>query len=260
VLKALIKKIASVVLTLVLASGCYSTKMMEITYQELDTLKTQQQDLMAKVDDLNRQFDLERQARLRAEADRSLALAELRELVEVLSYQVGDIPQLLEARNRIRAMSTPDTTRTVQPYDSAGVMLPDSATMVELDADGDAEKLFKSSYMDLTLGNYDLATQGFKNFIVRFPNASNISAAHYYLGESYYSVTRYLEAVAEFQVVIENEPRSRYTPASYLKSGFCYEHLGESQLADRAFRELISLYPRSEEAEQARVALQDLGG
>lgn len=257
---ALVKKIAGLVLALGLATGCYSTKMMEFTYQELDTLKTQQQALMAKIDELTRQFDEERQARIRTQAGHALTLQELIELVDVLSYRVGDIPQLLEARNRLLTLAAPDTHRVAQPYDTSGVMLPDSGTMRLSDADSDGEKLFKSSYMDLTLGNYDLAIQGFKNFLVRYPNAESLSSARYYLGESYYSVTRYLEAVAEFQTVIRDEPRSRYTPPSYLKSGFCYEQLGEAQLAERAFRELISIYPRSEEAEQARVALQDLGG
>ena len=257
---SLLKKIAAISLAMGLASGCYSTKMMEITYQELDTLKIQQKELLEQVDDLNAKFEEERIARVRAEAEHALTLLELRELVEVLSYQVGDIPQLLEARNRIRARSVPDTSRTAMPYDSSGIMMPDSMMMTVSAADSDAENLFKGSYMDLTLGNYDLAVQGFKNFLVRYPNAENITSAHYYLGESYYSLIRYLEAVAEFKTVIDTDPRSRYTPASYLKSGFCYEQLGETQLAERAFRELISLYPRSEEAEQARLALQDSGG
>jgi tol-pal system protein YbgF len=257
---ALIKKIASLGLAVALSSGCYSTKMMEITYQELDTVKTQQHQLMERIDELSRQFDAERDARLQAQAEHAVTLIELRELVEVLSYRFDDIPQLLEARTRVRALAAPDTSRVSQPYDSSGVMLPDSLAMVPSDSDGDAEKLFKGSYMDLTLGNYDLAIQGFKNFLVRYPNAENLASAHYYLGESYYSMSRYLEAVAEFQTVIQDDPRSRYAPPSYLKSGNCYQQLGESQLAERAFRELISIYPRSEEAEQARMALQDIGG
>ncbi len=113
--------------------------------------------------------------------------------------------------------------------------------------------------MDLTLGNYDLALQGFKNYLVRFPDAPNAPDAHYYLGESYYSMDRHLEAVAEYQSVIKEYPRSRLVAACYLKSGFCYSELEEKPLADKSFRELISRYPRSEEAEQARVALQELG-
>jgi tol-pal system protein YbgF len=114
--------------------------------------------------------------------------------------------------------------------------------------------------MDLTLGNYDLSVQGFKNYLVRFPEAPNAPDAHYYLGESYYSMSRYLEAVGEYQSVVKEYPRSRLVPSCYLKSGYCYQELEERQLAEKTFRELISLYPRSEEAEQARVSLQDLGG
>ncbi len=129
-----------------------------------------------------------------------------------------------------------------------------------LEGHSESAKLFKGSYMDLTLGNYDLAVQGFKNYLVRYPNSPNLADAHYYLGDSYYSLSRHLEAVAEFQVVIREHGRSRYTPAAYLKSGVCYRQLGETQLAEQSFRELISLYPRAEEAEQARLALKDLGG
>jgi len=45
-----------------------------------------------------------------------------------------------------------------------------------------------------------------------------------------------------------------------LKSGYCYQKLEEAESAKKAFRELISIYPRSEEAEQARVELQGMGG
>ena len=51
--------------------------------------------------------------------------------------------------------------------------------------DSESEKLFKGSYMDLTLGNYDLSVQGFKNYLVRYPDAPNAPEAYYYLGEAY---------------------------------------------------------------------------
>jgi tol-pal system protein YbgF len=240
-----IAKIVGVFLAVGVASSCTNTKMMEFTYLELDTVKTQQQELLQQIDELSRRFDEERAARLRAEADHAVTLQELRELVEALSYRAGDVPY---AENR---------SRTTPPDTSVGFATPDPASM---DGGTDADKLFKNSYMDLTLGNYDLAIQGFKNFLVRYPNETNSAGAHYYLGESYYAVERYVDAVAEFQTVVREQSRSRYAAPSYLKSGFCYRQLGETTLAERAFRELISIYPRSEEAEQARLALQDQGG
>jgi len=260
------KKFASLALASGLCAGCYSPKMMEFTYQELDTVKTQQRELLERIDQLSQRFDEEREARLTAQAEQSLTMQELRDLVEVLSTRVDDTSQLLSSNRRAgstvqRRQSRPDAQRVdAQRADTSRYTLPDSADMMPASDDSDAEKLFKSSYMDLTLGNYDLAVQGFKNYLVRYPNADDLANAHYYLGEAYYSSARYLEAVAEYQTIIKESSRSRFAPAAYLKSGFCYQKLGESRLAERSFRELISLYPRTEEAEQARVEIQDLGG
>ena len=113
--------------------------MMEFTYQELDTVKTQQQELLEKVDVLSHQFEEERQARLRAHAEQVLTMQELRELVEILAYRVDDIPQLVQLRDRMRAMVPPDTI--TQPFDTTGFALPDSAVMVPLDTDAEDEKL-----------------------------------------------------------------------------------------------------------------------
>jgi tol-pal system protein YbgF len=259
---ALSKKLSALAVALVLSTGCVSTKMMEFTYQELDTVKTTQQELLGKVDALTSQLEEERDARVRSEAEQASMMEELRNLLDMLAYRFEDTSQLLANRNTRGTHETPPSDRmnSVAP-DTSMSGAPDSLTAVApTDSDSEPDKLFKSSYMDLTLGNYDLAIQGFKNYLVRYPNATNIQAAHYYLGDAYYKKSRYLEAVAEYQTVIKDYSRSRLTPAAYLKSGYCYQQLGEKQLGERTFRELISIYPRTEEAEQARVALQDLGG
>jgi len=258
---SLLKKITCLGVALWLVSGCYSSKMMDFTYQQLDTVKTNQQELMVQIDELSRLYEDEREERIRTQAELNFAIRELREALEVLGYRMEDNAQLFMSGTTAAALSRraavdslfhrPDSL-TIQP-DSAGGTPPAIG-------DDEAGKLFQSSYMDLTLGNYDLSVQGFKNYLVRFPEAPNAPEAHYYLGESYYSLSRYLEAVAEYQSVIREYSHSRLVPACYLKSGYCYQNLEEKQLAEKTFRELISRHPRSEEAEQARVALQELGG
>ncbi|UCH82745.1 MAG: tol-pal system protein YbgF [Candidatus Latescibacterota bacterium] len=260
---SLVKKMACLGVALGLVSGCYSSKMMDFTYQQLDTVKTNQQELLDRVEELARLYEEERETRIRTQAELNLAIQELRETLDVLGYRMDDNAQLFLRSSTAAAMSRRmaaavdsafggrDSLST--PPDSAGGLPPAIG-------DDEAGKLFQSSYMDLTLGNYDLSVQGFKNYLVRFPQAPNVPEAHYYLGESYYSLSRYLEAVAEYQSVIREYSHSRLVPACYLKSGYCYQNLEEKQLAEKTFRELISIYPRSEEAEQARVALQEQGG
>ncbi|MEE9271136.1 MAG: tol-pal system protein YbgF [Candidatus Krumholzibacteria bacterium] len=245
-----------------LTSGCYSTKMMEFTYQELDTVKTTQKELLETIHMLSQQLDEERQARVHAQAESAQTMRELREVLEILSYRVDDTSQLLSNRGASgsvgRTVAGRDTVRGRPPGTTDAKT--DTSLAATVGEAKESKRLFESSYMDLTLGNYDLAVQGFKNYIVRYPGSTGRDNAYYYLGESYYSLSRYLEAVAEYQSVIREFPRSRFTAASYLKSGFCYQKLEEKQLATKAFRELIASYPRSEEAEQARVALKEMGG
>jgi tol-pal system protein YbgF len=244
-----------------LVCGCYSTKMMEFTYQQLDSVKTTQQELLRRVDELSRLYQEDRDTRLQTQADINQSLQDIRDALEALGYRVEDNAQLLLQRSTPVIVTQPSFRRpdTAAVDTLSGAGTPPGGTTAPVVADDEAGKLFQSSYMDLTLANYELAVQGFKNYLVRFPGAPNAADAHYYLGESYYALSRYIEAVAEYQTVVKEHPRSRVVPACYLKSGYCYQKLEEKDLAEQAFREVISLYPRSEEAEQARVELQAMG-
>jgi tol-pal system protein YbgF len=271
-LKALIvKKILCLGIGIGLLSGCYSTKMMEFTYQQLDTVKTTQAELLERFDVLSAELAKEKEARLIAQAEATTRLDEFREILDMLAYRIEDNSQLLQSLNPsfkrptkpvVRPVARADTSRRLtQTGDSLRTSVPDSITVGPPRADDSTqEKMFKTSYMDLTLGNHDLAIQGFKNYLARYPDGSNMADAFYYLGEAYYRSTRFLEAVSEYQVVLREFPGSRFVPAAYLKSGHCYRELEERELAEKAFRDLIARHPHTEEAEQARIALQDLGG
>lgn len=254
----LVKVAASVVAAIVLSTGCVNKKMMEFTYQELDTVKTRQDEILERLDMLTRQLEDERDGRVRSQAESDQTLREISEVLEQLGYRLDDTEQFLSRRPDNATRPTP---RPPAGYGSGNTTPADSSMLQPpTSSDNESDKLFKGSYMDLTLGDYDLAVQGFKNYLVRYPETRNTASAHYYLGESYNALERYLEAVAEYQFVIRDYPDSRLNPPSYLKSGYCYQKLNESNLADKAFRELIARHPRSEEAEQARVALQEVGG
>jgi tol-pal system protein YbgF len=170
--------------------------------------------------------------------------------------------QLLATMSGTKPAWTAPVNKTTLPDTSStghrGGNVADSLSSTPSIGEGDAENLFDEAYMDLSRGNYDLAIQGFKNYLVKFSGGARLAEVHYYLGESYYASERYLEAVGEFQYIVREFPDSRLVPAGLLKSGICYASLEERALAERAFRELISQYPDTEEAERARIALQDL--
>jgi len=59
---------------------------------------------------------------------------------------------------------------------------------------------------------------------------------------------------------VRDYPKARLAPAAYLKMGNAYAKLEERGLAQQAYRALIEKHPNTEEAKQARAALNELGG
>jgi tol-pal system protein YbgF len=241
-------------------TGCYGKQMVkgpiytEQVHEGVDSLLVEQGNTQQMIGDLRAELEEERESRIRYEAQMGLALTELEESVRILSSQLEDRVQLLMGGSGARDSYPPPKPVATAVADSAA---PDSTVA---DANANADELYRTSYMDLTRGNYALAIQGFQNYLVRHPSGSHLPEVHYYLGESYYARERHLEAVSEFQYVIREFPESRLVRASYLKSGLSYVALEERNLAVRSFQELVDKYPDSEEADQARDELTRLQG
>lgn len=250
-----------------LLAGCYGGKLVKMPINaehsslRADSLRARQLAMLRTLDELQRQLEEEREARIRYQAQSGLALTELEEAVRILTNQLEDNSQLRWSGRDTRGERRPSPPSGPGPAQGADTAAVDStAPRTEIPAAQAADQLFRASYMDLTRGNYDLAVEGFKNYLVRHPVGAHLPEVHYYLGECYYASERHLEAVGEFQYVVREFPESRLVPAAYLKSGFCYDRLEERNLAERAFRELVEKHPDTEEAEQARDALKQFGG
>lgn len=225
-------------------SGCYGTKIFkgpihtENTAHAVDTILTQQRQLMQRMDELEARMNAESEQRTSSNAQLSVTLRELEDAVRILVSRIDDSGQSMNGSGRGHT----DGTRSA-PSSNDG-----------------AEEAYKAAYSDVTKGNYELAAQGFQDFLSRFPDSPRIAEAHFYLGECQYAEERFLEAAGEYQKVVRDFPASRLAPPAYLKMGRAYVELEERSLAEKAFRTLIEKHPTSEEARQAESALKQLGG
>jgi tol-pal system protein YbgF len=225
-------------------SGCYGTKIFkgpihtENTAFAVDTILTQQRQLMQRMDQFEERLNRESEERTSSNAQLSVTLRELEDAVRILVSRIEDSGQSMNGTGRGQTGSRPSS-----PPQGDG-----------------AEEAYKAAYSDVTKGNYELAAQGFQDFLSRFPDSPRIAEAHFYLGECQYAEERYLEAAGEYQKVVRDFPASRLAPPSYLKMGQAYVQLEERSLAEKAFRTLMEKHPTSEEAKQAESALKQLGG
>ena len=226
-------------------SGCYGTKIFkgpittENTSRDVDTLLVEQRRLVQKMEELEMRINASEDQRNSSNAQLSATLRELEDAVRILVSRIEDSGQSNNNSGRGRTGGS----RPAAPVD-------DSA----------ADDSYKAAYSDFTRGNYELAVQGFQDFLTTYPDSPRVAEAHFYLGECQYAEQRYLEAAGEYQKVVRDYPASRLSPSAYLKMGRSYMELEERSLAEKAFRTLIDKHPTSEEAKQAEAALKQLGG
>lgn len=116
---------------------------------------------------------------------------------------------------------------------------------------GDPIQMYQAAYLDYTKGNYDLAIQGFTEFLKAFPDAEYAGNAQYWIGESLYSLGKYEDAQGAFDKVIKNYPASSKVPGAMLKRGYCFDAMKKPKEAKEAYQVLIKKYPDSEAAKLA---------
>lgn len=127
---------------------------------------------------------------------------------------------------------------------------PDSGVKLEITLN--PEKLYKSAYLDLTKGNYDLAITGFYDYLKYFPSEQSAAGAQYWIGECYYAKGDYSRAVVELRKVLEKYPDSEKIASTLYKLGLSYLGLGQNKTAQKYFQELIKKHPQSQEAKLAK--------
>lgn len=122
-----------------------------------------------------------------------------------------------------------------------------------------ADVLYTSALRDYSGGKYDLARQEFSDYLRYFPTTDLASNAQFYIGEIDYVQADFPAAIAQYDKVIVNYPKSFKQGAARLKKGEALLETGQRAAALREFREVVRRYPGSEEAKRAQAKLHELG-
>jgi tol-pal system protein YbgF len=123
----------------------------------------------------------------------------------------------------------------------------------------DPTEIYQSAYRDYQRGNYDLAIEGFREFLDVNKQPDLADNASYWIGESLFSQKKYREAVSEFDNVVNKYPKSDKVPGALLKKGYAYISIGEKAQGVVQLQYVLHEHPRSQEASLARQKLKQLG-
>jgi tol-pal system protein YbgF len=122
-----------------------------------------------------------------------------------------------------------------------------------------ADTLYSNGLRDITSGKYDLARSEFQDYLKYYADTDLASNAQFYLGEIAYSQKTFAVAVAEYEKVLTNYPKSFKLAPARLKKGMALIELGQKPAGVRELREVVKRYPGTEEDRRARAKLKELG-
>jgi tol-pal system protein YbgF len=189
----------------------------------------------------------------------------VREKVDETNVRLGTITQELESLRQAipepGAVPAPpanaDTTAaggpaTTTPANAAGTPPPPPVSRVN------PQQLFQSSYADYAGGNYTLAIEGFKMFLNSFPKSPQAAEAQLLIGESLFLDKKNAEAVAAYDLVIANYPKSPSVPQAYYKRGLALAGLGQTDRARESLETVVKEFSDSQQAVLAKQRLETL--
>ena len=121
------------------------------------------------------------------------------------------------------------------------------------------DQLYNDGLRDYNANKNDLASQEFTQYLQVYGNTDLAGNAQFYLGEIAYRQGNFSGAVQAYNKVLDQYPGGNKTAAAQLKKAYALLELGQRDAGVQELRSLISRYPKSPEALQARDRLTKLG-
>lgn len=136
----------------------------------------------------------------------------------------------------------------VVPPPTQTVTLPPSAGMTP-------QRLLSESRADYYAGRYSVAITGFEQLLMHFSTSEAAAEGQFLIGESHAAESRWPEAIAAYDAVIQRYPKSRFVADAYYKRGLAHSRLGQADASRESLEFVVKTYPDSDAGRLARQLL-----
>ena len=195
-------------------------------------------------------LDLQRQIEASQQELRTLhgQVEEARHEIETLRQQQRDL--YADHDRRLLAIENGAAVGGVPPA-TGGIANPPDIVFA------DEASVYGEAFAAMKAGRYEEAARGFESYLAKYPRGPRADNATYWLGEAQYMQQQYDAALKSFQAVAAF-PESRRLAEAMLKVGDCQAALKAFRNARASYEKVVSTYPESEPAAQARMRIEKL--
>ena len=227
-----------------------------------------------EISKLNTNVSQQTEQLLKSNADTGVRLGELTAKMEQLESKLEDTNRRLAQLSQQIAETQGDLARLRSPA-ASGLTPPQNpppagngpggiggdTTVVRAPAGARTgpTELYDTAYADYNKGRYALAIQGFQDYLNAYPNTDLSDNAQYWIGECLYAQKKHKEAIAAFDKLLKQWPRSDKAAAGLLKKGYALIELGQKAEAVVQLQYVMHEFPAAEESRLARARLRTMG-
>ncbi len=191
------------------------------------------------------------------------SMADRRQQDETMAASFKDlndrVAELAEALEAIKAQAAPPPGFAPGDAAAAGGAAPTGGPAPAVPGGSTAapapRELYSQAYADYARGNFDLAIQGFGEYLRSYPGTDFTDNAQYWIGECLYGKKMYEEAIEAWNALFKDFPSSDKLPDGRVKKGMALERLGRKSQALVEYRYVVDRYPNSQAARIARERL-----
>ncbi|MFH1688157.1 MAG: tol-pal system protein YbgF [bacterium] len=236
-----------------LVGGCATSRHVRDIRADISRLESQSthtQEMVARTDSV---IAAGAQENSRMRADVNSTLSELRD----------EIAQLVESNEQLMAkiqqIESQPTKVILKPSPGASTEIEEQPRTDVTDSPGvDCTEIYDESFLDVRQGEYEAAIEGFRKFLASCPKHDFAENAYYWIGECYYSMEKYQDAVTELEFLIKTYQASPNIGRAIFKLARSYQELDRKDKACELFKRLVDDHDGTLESEQAKEQLKML--
>jgi len=176
-------------------------------------------------------------------------------LIKLLQTEKDSLVSLLQKFQSGTFAPPPSTAE--KPKTEAKTTTTAAAVPASIPADSDFDSAYRIAYEKFNQRDYKQAASMFQELLNKNRNHSLSDNCQYWIGECYYCLKDYRQAVVEFEKVLTFKNTNKDDDAQ-LKLGLCYIKLNDNPSAKRELTRLLSNYPDSEFTKLGRKLLEGL--
>jgi tol-pal system protein YbgF len=117
------------------------------------------------------------------------------------------------------------------------------------------QQAYEAGLAQFKANNYGAAIQSLQSFMATYPQSPLAPSAQYWIGNAYYALRDYKNAIAAQQKVIATWPDSAKASDALLNIASSQAEAGDANGSRNTLRTLVSKYPNTPAAEQAKQRL-----